>query len=248
MINLERIHKSYAGKQIIKDISLTVEKGQIVAIIGPNGCGKSTLIKIIAGLEEFDNGCVKFETDNKKANAKPGIIFQNYQHSLLQWKTIWQNIDFALSNIIKHPLQRRHQVNQTLSDINLLNHRYKYPYELSGGMAQLLAIGRAWAAKPDYFLLDEPFSALDYHTSLKLQEQFLTIWDKTPVPTIIVSHSVEEVIFLADKIIVLSTLPASILKIIDNPLPRPRILSHLKESMAHEIRKQVIDEIKGFLK
>jgi len=167
MIRLENIYKSYANRQIIKDISFDVNDKEIVAIIGPNGCGKSTLLKIIAGLEKFDNGKITHKpTSGQK--TKPGIIFQNYQHSLLPWKTIWGNIDFALSGTIKHSLERRHQVNQTLVAINLLGHRYKYPYELSGGMAQLLAIGRAWAAKPDYFLLDEPFSALDYHTSIKL--------------------------------------------------------------------------------
>lgn len=245
MLKVNNLTKYFANRLILDNISFSVKENEIVAIIGSNGCGKTTLLKIIAGLETKDQGQVILRKTNHK--IKTGLVFQNYRDSMLPWKTIAQNIEFSLSLIIKNFLERRHRLNQLLKQSQLQHHKHKYPYELSGGMAQLAVFTKTIALKPTLFLFDEPFSALDYHSSLKLQKQFLDLWEENKTATLFITHNIDEAIFLADKIIILSNSPTKIVTTIENNLPRPRNFSHLGNDQTHKLKQEILSHTTGFL-
>jgi len=245
MLKVNNLTKYFGNQLILDNLSFTVEDSEIVALVGPNGCGKTTLIKIIAGLEEKNQGVINIDKANKKITT--GLIFQNYRDQILPWKTVAQNINFSLSLHTENWLEKRYKINSILRQTQLYPYRYKYFYELSGGMAQLAVFAKTIALNPGFYLFDEPFSAIDYHSSLKLQKQFLDLWEKTKTPTLLVTHNIDETIFLADKIIILSNLPTKIISIINNPIPRPRDFSCLGSNQAHELKKQILSYTTGFL-
>jgi len=250
MISLQNVCKTFTNKNqknvILNNINFDLNDGELLAIIGPNGCGKTTLLKIIAGLEKQTDGKIKLHNNQPHNTLKCGFIFQEHKESLYPWKTVAKNIELALGKKLKK--QTKQQILQDiLYKLNLDEHKHKYPYQISGGMAQLVAFGRAMALQPDIFLLDEPFSALDHYTSLKVQQKFLDIWQNIKTPTILVTHSIEEAVLLSDKIIILSNLPSKIISIIQNPLPHPRCLEHLSEDEFHKIKKRVLEKFTGFL-
>lgn len=245
MIKVLNVSKRQNDKLILDNISFTVADNEILAITGPNGCGKTTLLKIIAGVENKDSGQILIDEQNKK--IKTGLVFQDFHHSLLPWKTVAGNISFSLALHIKNPLERRQRLNQLLWQSNLHPHRHKYPYELSGGMSQLAVFTKTMALEPAIFLLDEPFSSLDYYSWLTAQKQFLNLWQEKKTPTIIITHNIEEAIFLADRIIILSSLPAKIIAVLTNNLPRPRDYPQLGSPAAHDLKKQILGQIQSFL-
>jgi len=245
MLKINNLTKYFDGQLILDNISFSIKENEIVAMVGANGCGKTTLLKIIAGLENKNQGEIVLKNTNQK--IKTGLVFQNYRDSLLPWKTIAQNIDFCLSLTTKNSLERRHKLNKLLKQSQLHDHRHKYPYELSGGMAQLAVFTKTIALKPALFLFDEPFSALDYNSSLKLQKQFLDLWEKNKTTTLFVTHDIDETIFLADKIIILSNSPTKIIATIENDLPRPRSFSHLGSEQTHKLKQEILLHTTGFL-
>lgn len=245
MLRVNNITKYFDKQLILDNISFTVEDNEIVALIGPNGCGKTTLIKIIAKLEEKNQGAINIPNNNKKIQT--GLIFQNYREQILPWKTVAKNINFSLSLHTKNWLEKRHKLNNILKQTQLHHHRDKYFYELSGGMAQLAVFAKTIALDPSLYLFDEPFSAIDYHSSLKLQKQFLDLWKKNKIPALITTHSIDEAIFLADKIIILSNLPTKIITTINNPILHPRNFSCLGTAEAYELKKQILSYTTGFL-
>lgn len=226
-ILIEHLGKSFGALKVLDDINLKVKSGEFITFFGPNGCGKTTLLNILSGMETPTKGSI---TINGKppAHSKIGFVFQDYNQSLFPWRTVSGNVEFALeaqnmdSNreaIAESVLKKIH-----FEEINLLAFKDKYPYELSGGMKQLTAIARALAFDPEVFLLDEPFSALDFTTTLKMEDALLDILSKTEKKetTLFISHDLDEAIYLADRVVVLSKRPAGIVKIINVDLPRPR--------------------------
>lgn len=210
----------------IKDISLSVKKGEIVALIGHSGCGKSTLLSTISGMVSPTSGEV-IANDKKVTKPGPdrGLVFQNY--SLLPWLTVYKNIyeavDAALKN--KSKVEKKEIVEKCLSMVNLQEHRSKLPGQLSGGMKQRVAIARAFAINPGILLLDEPFGALDALTKSNMHVELLKLWnlDNREKTIVIVTHDIEEAIFLADRVVVMNNGPAATIKeIVDIPLARPR--------------------------
>ncbi|MCU0680038.1 MAG: ABC transporter ATP-binding protein [Planctomycetes bacterium] len=247
MIKVVGINKSYSTTAILQNISFNIPDGQIIALFGPNGCGKTTLLKIIAGLDKQDSGEIKQLERSDDSDLRAGLVFQDHRFSLLPWMTIYKNIELTLISKIKSKKEREKRVDQIIDRLNLSRHQNKYPYQVSGGLSQLTAFGRALAFNPDIYLFDEPFSALDYQSALKLQQQFLSLWEKEKKSTIIVTHSIEEVILLADQIIIFSGLPAKILDIIPNNIPRPRNLEQLGGDLAQGIRQKIISIAQSFL-
>ena len=260
MIELKKIFKSYAATPVLKNISFNLERDKFTAIIGPNGCGKTTLLKIVAGWEQADQGALEFSTDGKLARPKFGFIFQEHKASLFPWLSVEKNIAFALKSAKifnessaaffdakKITLGKNELLEKILNDLNLQAYRKKFPYQLSGGIAQLTAIGRALAFQPDIFLLDEPFSQLDYYTSLKAQQLFINIWEKNKIPALLVTHSIEEAILLADKIIILSKKPAGIIQTIDIDLARPRRISQIATPSFLEYQRVILQQINSHL-
>lgn len=242
----------------VKDISLTVKKGEIISLIGHSGCGKSTLMGTISGMVKATSGTV---TANGKIVTKPGpdrgIVFQNY--SLLPWLTVYQNIYTAVDSALKDKSskEKREIVENNLHMVHLWPHKDKLPGQLSGGMKQRVAIARAFAINPSILLLDEPFGALDALTKSNMHVELLKLWnlDNREKTIVMVTHDIEEAIFLSDRVVVMSNGPAATIKeIVDVPLVRPRNkkeIVHDKDYIAiHDkllnllIQKFSIDDIK----
>ena len=240
MITLTAVSKQYNDRRVLAEISFSIETGEIVALVGPNGCGKSTLIKMLAGFESPTSGKITFTSGN---NVKCGVVFQNVYDSLFPWQTVYEHMLFGSRNI-KNPNEG---VASILKNLGLTEQAHKYPYQLSGGLAQLTAIGRAWAQKPELYILDEPFASLDYYTSLAMQERFLTLWQERPKTTILVTHTIEEAVLLADRIIVFSQSPAEIIADIKIDLPRPRLIKNIGTAEFRSIQNTVMKKLDGFL-
>jgi len=210
----------------VKEISLSVKKGEIVSLIGHSGCGKSTLMGTISGMVKQSAGTVKA---NGMLVTKPGpdrgIVFQNY--SLLPWLSVYRNIYEAVDAALKDkPSAFKHElVERNLKMVNLWAHKDKLPGHLSGGMKQRVAIARAFAINPSILLLDEPFGALDALTKSNMHVELLKLWnlDHREKTIVMVTHDIEEAIFLSDRVVVMNDGPAATIKeIVDVPLARPR--------------------------
>ncbi|MFC1723804.1 ABC transporter ATP-binding protein [Nanoarchaeota archaeon] len=214
-------------------MNFTIRHGEIISIFGPNGCGKSTLLNIMAGLDNDHTGKILF-----RRNTKKGFVFQDNYNSLLPWKRIVDNIQ------LDKKIQSA-KIKKILKDLDLWNSRHKYPYQLSGGMQQLLAIARAFAHDSKIIFLDEPFSNLDYQMALKARELLLAAWQKHRPTIVFVSHDIEEAIMISDRIIVLSKRPAKIEELIEIDLPRPRQRSLVLSRKFLKYKKRLLQHIKN---
>lgn len=210
-------------------INLEVKKGEFLALVGPSGCGKSTLLDIVGGMTKPNSGRVYI--DGKPINGPAldrGIVFQGY--ALFPWRTAIENVEFGLE-VKEVPKSKRDAIaRKYLSLVGLSGFESRYPYELSGGMKQRVAIARALAYDPDVLLMDEPFGALDAQTREILQVQLLKIWDETHKTVLFVTHSIDEAIFLADRVVIMTARPGIIKKIVNVELPRPRLDEETKSS------------------
>ena len=217
--NLTKIFETKENKvTALENINLTIEKGDFISIIGGSGCGKSTLLRIIGGLETDYQGEVLLEGEKvNKPSRKKGFIFQD--HRLLPWLTVEENIRFSLP---KEQKNNQQLIQENLDLVGLTGFEKAYPKQLSGGMAQRVAIARALANKPDILLLDEPFGALDAFTKVHLQEQMLKIWKKEKITMIIVTHDIDEAIYLGNKVVVMTPRPGKIKRIQKIELENPK--------------------------
>jgi NitT/TauT family transport system ATP-binding protein len=213
----------------LKDINLKVKKGEFVAIVGPSGCGKSTLLDILAGLAQPTSGAILI--DGKSVTGPGldrGIVLQGY--ALFPWRTVRQNVEFGLE-IKKTPKAERREISaRFINLVGLEGFGDHYPHELSGGMKQRVAIARALAYDPEVLLMDEPFAAVDAQTRESLQDELLRIWEETGKTIVFVTHSIEEAVFLADRVAILDTNPGAVKDILDIDLPRPRQNSDIRSS------------------
>jgi NitT/TauT family transport system ATP-binding protein len=206
----------------LDNVSLDMNDKEFVCFVGPSGCGKTTLLRIIAGLDTPDAGEILL--DGAKISipdSKRGMVFQEY--SLFPWRTVTENIIFGPEMKGVPKKKAIQDTEKYLELVGLTQFRDSFPYELSGGMRQRVAIARALANEPEVLLMDEPFGALDAQTRNSLQHQLLDIWDKKHITILFVTHSVDEAVFLADRIVVMTARPGKIKEIINVDLPRPRI-------------------------
>ncbi|MDY0266520.1 MAG: ABC transporter ATP-binding protein [Methanimicrococcus sp.] len=220
----------------LENISLTVKSGEFVTILGPSGCGKTTLLRIIAGLETYSSGTLTLNDEVITGpGSKRGMVFQEY--SLFPWKTVLGNVMFGpvMQGFSKEEAMSK--ANNYLDLVGLADFKHSYPYELSGGMKQRVAIARALANEPEIILMDEPFGALDAQTRNNLQNELLRIWTEEKRTIIFVTHSVDEAVFLSDRIVILSKRPGKVRKIIDISIPRPRDRTRPEENA---IRNEVL--------
>lgn len=204
MLEVKNIRKSFASSevQVLKDISFTIETGEFVCLLGKSGCGKSTLLDLLAGYTKPDGG--ELILDGKKIKGPGidrGLVFQ--EHALYPWYTVYQNICFGPK--IQKKKNYTELADEYLEMIGMKKYKNYYPDSLSGGMKQRVGIARALAAEPDVLLMDEPFSALDPSTRVKLRDDLIEIWKKTNKTIIFVTHSVPEAVYLADRIILLKS-------------------------------------------
>ena len=220
MLSLAHLDKVYPnGAHALDDVSLDVEDGEIVALVGGSGCGKTTLLRLVSGLEAPSHGTVSVDGEAISApHPAIGIVFQ--EPRLLPWLTVAQNIGFGLEHLPAS--ERRDLVEEALLKVGLAGYGPRWPRELSGGQAQRVSIMRALVTRPKVLLLDEPFSALDALTRATLQDHLLALWEASQPTLLLVTHDVEEAAALADRAVVMQPRPGRIFADIPVPLPRPR--------------------------
>ena len=225
--------------QALSDITLSVGDKEFVSVLGPSGCGKTTLLRIIAGLESVTSGSIEIDGETiSSPNPKMVMIFQEY--SLYPWRTILDNVKFGLelqNNVMQ---SAREVAMEYLHLVGLDEFASRFPYELSGGMRQRVAVARALAIEPEILLMDEPFGALDAQTRNLLQKELLEIWEKTKKTIIFVTHSVDEAVFLADRLVVLTPRPGRVCEIIPIDFNRPRDRTSAEFA---QLRRKVLDLI-----
>lgn len=235
--NLNKYFKQEDGKlQVLSDINLDINQGEFISIVGASGCGKSTLLRIIGGLENYSEGQVI--NKNKPINGPSKNIGMAFQESrLFPWLTIFENIAFGISSESKLTKdERKELVYKYLKLVELEDFANAYPNQLSGGMQQRVSIARALIENPDVLLLDEPFGALDAMTRVNMQNEISRIWQKERKTMILVTHDIDEAIYLGDRILVFTNRPGRIQEVIDVSLPRPR---HRNSAYFEELRKYI---------
>lgn len=224
-IKVDDVSKQYVqGKktfQALDHVSLGIRKGEFICLLGPSGCGKTTLLNSIAGFESVNSGSIHIdENEVKKPSIKNVTIFQNY--GLLPWRTVQKNVELGLE-CKKLSGQERHEIaGKYIALVGLSDFTKSHPNQLSGGMQQRVAIARALAVDPDIIFMDEPFGALDALTRLKMQDEISSIWENQKKTIIFVTHDIEESVFLADRVVIMTPNPGKIKNIIDVPLARRR--------------------------
>lgn len=248
-LEIENIVKSYpspdGGELVILDgINLSIRENEFIAVIGHSGCGKSTLLKIVAGLEKSTSGAVWLEgKEVRKPGAERMMVFQHY--SLLPWLTVQENVRLAVDEVYKKmsPIEKKQIVSEHLAMVNLTQAANKYPDEISGGMKQRVGIARALATRPKMLLMDEPFGALDALTRRKLQKQVLDIWESHRQAVMMITHDVDEAIYMADRIVMMTNGPkAKIGEILEVPFPHPRDRQAIRESKEYyELRNHALN-------
>lgn len=209
ILKVKNIKKSFKGTDAISDISFELKKGEVAAILGPSGCGKSTLLNIISSLDNPDSGCIDFEINN------PKISYMFQEDALLNSKNVYKNATLGLDLAHTKDENSFKFVDDLLSEYGLDNYKNASIKSLSGGMKKRVSLIRALAIKPNFLFLDEPFSALDYYSRIKVSEDVLKKVREENITVIIITHDIEEAITLADKIIVLSKRPAKVKNIYD---------------------------------
>lgn len=203
----------------LKDVSFDIDEHEFVCVLGPSGCGKSTLLRIVAGLESADYG-------HASTHGRPSVVFQ--EHGIFPWKNVEDNISYPLALRHAPRSERKAVVDRLVKMVGLSGFERFHPDQLSGGMKQRVSVARALADNGAILLMDEPFGALDEQTRVTLQQELLTIWEETRKSVLFITHSVDESLILADRIIVMSGRPGHILKDIRVPFQRPRSLAAIR--------------------
>jgi nitrate ABC transporter ATP-binding subunit len=225
LLALQQVGKSFtvdgAAMEVLSDINLEVKAGEFVCLVGASGCGKSTILRLIVGLENPTTGQVLLDgAPVTGPGLDRGIVFQ--EHRLFPWLTVEQNILLGLATLSIPQAEKKRIVAEHIQLVGLAGFENAYPAQLSGGMAQRASIARGLVARPQILLLDEPLGALDALTRTYLQDELLRIWRQEKITTIMVTHDVEEAVFLSDRIVVLDRRPGRIRTVIEVDLPRPR--------------------------
>ena len=224
MLAVERFHHAYTPEQLVAaNISFDVKAGEIVSIVGPSGCGKTTRLKSLAGLIKPTGGTIRFQ--GKVVQGVPdglAIVFQEYGRSLLPWTTVNGNIELPLRYQSITPDECRRRVAESLQAVDLSGFGERYPWQLSGGMQQRVAIARALAYQPKLLLMDEPFASVDAQTRADLEDLVAAVRDQFEITIVLVTHDIDESVYLSDRVIVLSRPPSTVLAQVDIDISRPR--------------------------
>lgn len=231
--------------QALGKIEFEVKPQEFVSILGPSGCGKSTLLRLIAGLDsDFEGQIVLGDRTVREPDRDCGIIFQ--EPRLLPWLTVWQNIEFGIYETNKDKSYQQ-RIDELLELLGLEGFKDSYPYQLSGGMAQRVALARALVNLPDLLLLDEPLGALDELTRMRLQNELVKVLSQKNTTSLMVTHDVEEAVYLSDRVLIMSKRPGEIVKSypIDFSRPRDRMSSQFQE-LSTRILKEMRDELRLF--
>jgi NitT/TauT family transport system ATP-binding protein len=249
---IDRLSKQFSahGRAACKEISFAVSRREFVALIGPSGCGKSTLLHIAAGLSAPTSGMVRLKGE-PVTEPRPEMmyVFQQYTKSIFPWKTVLDNVCLGIKYRSRTPRAKLEEAARAqLKVVGLTAYADYYPYQLSGGMQQRVAIARALARRPEILLMDEPFSALDAMMRVELQDLLLWLWQDVGLTIVFVTHDLDEALYVAQRVVMLSASPGSVAEIIDVPLPYPRnqvetrrepvyleLRAHLYNSMVQQV-------------
>ena len=225
-VKISNVSKIYKGTNkdvhALDNVNLDIYKNEFVCVIGSSGCGKSTLLNILAGLDIPNSGTI--EIDGKAiegTGVDRGVVFQQY--ALFPWLTVAKNVAFGLELQKKSKDEINKIVDHYLKAVGLIDFKNSYPKELSGGMKQRVAIARAYAVNPNILLMDEPFGALDAQTRAQLQTELLNTWDNEKKTCFFITHDVDEAVFLAQRVVIMSPRPGRIKAIVEVPIPYPRV-------------------------
>ena len=250
VLDIDRVSKTYgAGPDAftaIGEVTFTARPGELLCIVGPSGCGKTTLLRCVSGLMPPTSGAVHLGERNVTAPPRSmALVFQDYSRSLLPWMSIHDNVVLPLKAARAGRDERERLAGEALVSVGLGGDGHKYPWQLSGGMQQRAAIARALAYQPDILLLDEPFASVDAQTRADLEDLLLDVWGRTGLTVLLVTHDIDEAVYLADRIVVLSASPTRVKGTIAVDLPRPRDQIDTKElpEFAH-LRAAVFASIK----
>ncbi|HEY6795340.1 MAG TPA: ABC transporter ATP-binding protein [Kineosporiaceae bacterium] len=250
MLDVRGLRKVYesSGRHVeaLRDLTFSVEPGELVCLVGPSGCGKTTLLKCLAGLLDPTAGEVLVE--GRPVTGPPdgmAVVFQEYGRSLFPWMTVAQNVDLPLRHKRLTRARRAQLVGDALAAVGLAASPSAYPWQLSGGMQQRVAIARAVAYEPQVMLMDEPFAAVDAQTRADLEDLIRSIWERTGVTTLFVTHDIDEAVYLGQRVIVLSSSPTVVQEDLQIDLPRQRDQLETRSlSRFTELRTHVYAEIR----
>jgi NitT/TauT family transport system ATP-binding protein len=248
LIEIERVTivfgKNAKAHKAIEETSIRVEPGEFVCILGPSGCGKSTLLNSVAGYVRPNSGEVRVDGELvTKPGPDRGMVFQQY--SLFPWKTVKENVAFGPKLAGQTAVAAESVANTFLGMVGLSRFANRYPAELSGGMQQRVGIARALANYPRVLLMDEPFGALDAQTRLMMQESLLNIWNEFGTTVLFITHDIDEAVFLADRVLIMSASPGRIIADIKVDLRRPRLPEVMAEPAFAELKRQCIAHIRA---
>jgi NitT/TauT family transport system ATP-binding protein len=239
-VTIRGLTKRFTDAVVYDRFDLDIPRGKLVSVFGPNGCGKSTLINMITGLIPTDAGEILFDGKPLR-DIKFGYVFQNYREALFPWLRAIDNIQYPLKLMKLPKAERRARTERMVAGLGVKIDLNRYPYELSGGQQQLVSIMRALVVEPQILFLDEPFSALDYEMTLFMRDQLQRIFVETGTTTVLVSHDLEEAVYLADRILLLSRRPACIADYVHYDAARPRTDATLSQHDFVRIKAHCLD-------
>jgi NitT/TauT family transport system ATP-binding protein len=251
--NVSKIYNQNSGSSVkaLDGAKLNIVKGEFICLLGPSGCGKTTLLNLVAGFEEPSGGRIIINGEEvKKPSIKNVTIFQNY--GLLPWRTVQGNVELGLESLRFERKRVKEIAREYIELVGLSDFRKHHPYQLSGGMQQRVAIARALAVDPDIIFMDEPFGALDAMTRMKMQDEISNIWERKKKTILFVTHDIDESVFLADRIVVMTPYPGRIKSIINVPLARKRDRTHpdflkIRDKVFTEFEMKEKDKVEYYL-
>jgi NitT/TauT family transport system ATP-binding protein len=226
-IRISDLHRRFGDLIAVESVSVEIAHGEFFVIVGPSGCGKTTLLRILAGLDTVTSGTIEIATPNSNRPVN-SMIFQG--DSIFPWMTVWDNAAYGLRMRKVPAATIKDVVGHYLARTGLTRFAKYYPHQLSGGMRQRVSIARAFANDPEILLMDEPFSALDAQNRLLLQEELLRIWEEHKKTVVFITHSVDEAVFLGDRIMVMTAQPGRVKSLVPVPLARPRNILELQKT------------------
>lgn len=254
-LEITNLNKQYKVKgetlPVLENVSLSIKPGEFVSIVGSSGCGKSTLLRLMIGLENDYQGDILLDGHRIVGTSlERGIVFQ--EHRLFPWLTVEKNVSLGLLNAPGTASEKSASVQEHIELVGLKGFETAYPYQLSGGMSQRVAIARALVNRPEVLLLDEPFGALDALTRNHLQQELQRIWEQEGITMILVTHDVEEAVYLGGRVVVMLPRPGRIKRIVDVPLARPRdrssaAFAEIKADVLREITDKPLDALGSLL-
>jgi NitT/TauT family transport system ATP-binding protein len=228
-VTIRGLSKRFSNATIYDNFDFDIPRGKLISVFGPNGCGKSTLINMIAGLFPADAGEILLD-GQPISKIRFGYVFQNYREALFPWLRAFDNVAYPLKLMGIAKSESAARVERLVGNLNVKIDLSLYPYQMSGGQQQLVSIMRALIVEPEILFLDEPFSALDYEMTLFMREQLQRIFVETATTTVLVSHDLEEAVYLSDRILLLSRHPARAVEFVHYDAPRPRTLKTMSEA------------------